>query len=104
VLQFSTGESIAVTGTGLIGRAPVAQPGEYVDHLVPVYDSARSLSKTHLEFGQEAGLFWVIDRWSANGTIVHSPTGSPRRCDPGKRYGVDRGSRVEIGDQFFTVT
>ncbi len=103
VLQFSTGESVVVHGTGLIGRAPVAQPGEYVDLLLPVYDPTRSMSKTHLEFGQEGGRFWVSDRWSGNGTIVHPTDAPPKRCEPGKRVHVDRGARVELGDQFFTL-
>jgi predicted component of type VI protein secretion system len=103
VLQFSTGESVLVRGTGLIGRAPVTQPGEYVDLLLPVYDPARSISKTHLEFGQEDGVFWIIDRWSGNGTVLHPLTGPAKRCEPGKRVRVDRGARVALGDQFFTL-
>lgn len=103
VLQFSTGESVTVSGTGLIGRTPAVEPGEYVDLRIPVFDPTRSMSKTHLEYGQEDGWFWVIDRWSANGTIVHNPGQPPKRCEPGKRLRVERGARVEIGDQFFTV-
>ena len=55
VLQFSTGESVTVGGSGLVGRNPSMQPGEYVDQLVPIFDAGKSVSKTHLEFGQEAG-------------------------------------------------
>lgn len=55
VLQFSTGESVTVSGAGLIGRNPAAQPGEYVDQLVSIFDVGKSVSKTHLEFGQEGG-------------------------------------------------
>ena len=104
VLQFSTGESVTVTGNGLIGRNPVAEPGEYFDHLVTIVDPGKSVSKTHLEFGQEAGGFWVSDRFSGNGTIARQPEGEPIRCDPGKRYRVTRGSRVSIGEQFFVIS
>ena len=55
VLQFSTGESVTVSGTGLIGRNPALEPGEFVDELVTVFDEGKSVSKTHLEFGQEDG-------------------------------------------------
>jgi predicted component of type VI protein secretion system len=103
VLQFSTGESVTVSGTGLIGRAPTAQPGEYVDMLLPVFDPTRSMSKTHVEFGQEDGTFWVSDRWSSNGTVVRAPGAAPKRCEPGKRVRVERGASVELGDQFFTL-
>lgn len=104
VLQFSTGESVTVSGTGLIGRNPVPQPGEYVDQLVVITDAGKSVSKTHLEFGQEGGRFWVSDRFSTNGSVVRQPDLPPRRCEPGKRYFVARGTRVDIGDQFFVVS
>ncbi len=104
VLQFSTGESVVVTGTGLVGRNPSPEPGEYVDELVAIFDVGKSVSKSHVEFGQEAGRFWIADRYSTNGTVIRQPDGPPVRCDPGKRYLVARGSRVEIGEQFFVVS
>jgi len=104
VLQFSTGESVSVSGSGLIGRNPVAEPGEYFDTLVAIVDPGRSVSKTHLEFGQDDTSFWVSDRYSGNGTVMREPDREPRRCDAGKRYRVVRGTRVEIGEQFFIVS
>jgi hypothetical protein len=104
VLQFSTGESIVVAGTGLIGRNPAPEPGEYVDELVTIFDVGKSVSKAHVEFGQESGRFWVSDRYSTNGTVVRQPDADPVRCEPGKRYMIARGSRVEIGEQFFIVS
>jgi len=92
-----------VSGVGLVGRGPVAQPGEYVDHLIPVFDPGKSMSKTHLEFGEDDGELWIADRFSGNGTVIRLPDGTARRCEPGKRYRVRAGSRVEIGDQFFIV-
>ena len=103
ILQFSTGESVTVSGTGLIGRRPEAQPGEVFDTLVAIDDPGRSVSKTHLEFGQEGGVFWVCDRFSANGTVVREPERPARLSAPGMRSRVTRGSRVEIGEQFFVV-
>ncbi|WP_396598907.1 FHA domain-containing protein [Frigoribacterium sp. R86507] len=103
VLQFSTGESITVDGTGLVGRAPTPQPGERFDQLVRIVDPGKSVSKTHLEFGQEGGALWVSDRWSGNGTVVRPRDLPPRRADPGVRVRVTRGTRVEIGEQFFVV-
>lgn len=104
VLQFSTGESVSVGGTGLIGRNPMAEPGEYFDTLIAIVDPGRSVSKTHLEFGQDGPFFWVSDRYSGNGSLVREPDREPRRCEPGKRYRVSRGARVEIGEQFFIVS
>ncbi|GAB2973331.1 FHA domain-containing protein [Frigoribacterium salinisoli] len=102
-LQFSTGESVTVSGSGLLGRAPVAQPGERFDHLVRLVDPGKSVSKTHLEFGLEGGHLWVSDRWSGNGTLVRAVDQPPRRVQPGTRVRVPRGARVDIGEQFFLV-
>ena len=103
LLQFGTGESLVVSGTGLIGRSPSVEPGEYVDHLVPAHDPSRLMSRTHLEFGISDEEFWVSDRYSGNGTVATLPDGTVRRCEPGKRYRLPRGTRVDIGDQFFIV-
>jgi len=104
VLQFSTGESVTVFGTGIIGRNPVPEPSEYFDQRVTIFDPTKSVSKTHLEFGQTAGAFWINDRYSGNGTGVRQPESHRVSCEPGKRYLVARGSRVDIGEQFFIVS
>jgi hypothetical protein len=104
VLQFSTGESFTVHGAGLIGRNPQPEPGEFFDHLVRVLDSGKSVSKTHLEFGQESGAFWLKDRFSGNGTIIREPDISARRAEPDRRYRVVRGTRIDIGEQFFVIS
>jgi hypothetical protein len=103
VLAFSTGETRMVFGTGLIGRKPLPQPGESFDHLVQIVDETLSVSKTHLEFGEHDGLLWIADRFSGNGTIVRRPDDGALRCEPGRRYLVPRGSRVELAEQYFTV-
>ncbi|MGV8884094.1 MAG: FHA domain-containing protein [Microbacteriaceae bacterium] len=104
ILQFSTGESVAVSGTGIIGRNPHPEPGEYFDTLVPIVDPGKSVSKTHLEFGQTDGVFWVSDRFSGNGSAIRLPDVARVQCVGGKRYPVARGGRVDIGDQFFVVS
>jgi hypothetical protein len=80
------------------------QPGEYVDQLVPIFDAGKSVSKTHLEYGQEGGRFWISDRYSTNGSTIRQPDTEPRRADPGRRYFVARGTRVDLGEQFFVVS
>lgn len=103
VLQFSTGESVSVLGSGLLGRNPRPEPGEVVDHVVIVTDPTRSVSKTHLEFGFDDDAFWVSDRHSGNGTVLREPGQLPRFCEPGRRYHVARGTRVDMGDQFVII-
>lgn len=104
VLQFSTGESYTVLGSGLAGRNPHPEPGEYVDHLVTIVDPGRSISKTHFEFGQHEGVFWLSDRHSGNGSIIREPGSEARVCEPGRRYPIVRGTRVDIGEQFVVVS
>lgn len=103
-LSFSTGDVVEVSGSGLVGRRPITQPGEHVDQRVVVSDPTRSVSKTHLEFGLEGDELWICDRYSGNGTIAHPLGGVPRQCEAGRRYRVTRGTRVEIGDQWFDVS
>ncbi|WP_418515339.1 zinc-ribbon domain-containing protein [Curtobacterium flaccumfaciens pv. flaccumfaciens] len=103
VLHFSTGERLGVHGTGLLGRLPRPQPGERYDDLLTVHDPDKSVSKTHLELGRDGDDLWVSDRFSGNGTVVRHIDGSIRRCEPGRRYRVERGARVDIGEQFFLV-
>lgn len=103
-LRFTTGEVVNVSGNGLVGRRPMPQPGERFAHLVQVVDRGLSVSKTHLEFGEHEGQLWVADRFSSNGTVVRRPGEGGVRCEPGRRVLVPRGSRVEIGEQAFTVS
>lgn len=102
-LHFSTGERFGVHGHGLLGRFPNPEPGEELDELLTIVDPGRSVSKTHLEFGRDGDDLWVSDRYSGNGTVVRHIDGSIRRCEPGRRYRVERGARVDIGEQFFLV-
>ena len=104
VLQFSTGESYTVLGSGIIGRNPSPEPGEVIDHIVTIVDPGRSVSKSHLEFGQDNGVFWVSDRHSGNGSVIREPGSEPRYCEPGRRYRVVRGTRIDIGEQFVVVS
>ncbi|TFD05683.1 FHA domain-containing protein [Cryobacterium sp. TMT1-66-1] len=103
-LTFSTGQRVSVQGSGLIGRKPLAQPDEIFDELIRVADADRSVSKTHLEFGQHDGEFWVSDRVSGNGTVIRRPGETAEALEPGRRYVLPRGTRVEIADQSFSIS
>jgi hypothetical protein len=102
-LVFSTGESIRVSGEGLVGRNPAPAPGERFDYLVQIVDPERSVSKTHLAFGVEEGELWIADRGSSNGTRVGLDLVDPVELTAGERVRVPRGTRVGIGDQWFDV-
>ncbi|WP_220038092.1 FHA domain-containing protein [Curtobacterium sp. MCBD17_032] len=103
LLHFSTGERLGVHGSALLGRLPRPEADEQFDGLLTIRDPGKSVSKTHLELGRDGDDLWVSDRFSGNGTIIRHIDGSIRRCEPGRRYRVERGARVDIGEQFFLV-
>ncbi|WP_382306298.1 FHA domain-containing protein [Herbiconiux sp. UC225_62] len=102
-LVFSTGESVRVSGSGLVGRNPAAREGESFDYLVQIVDPERSVSKTHFEFGVEGDRLWIADRGSANGTRLGLDLVDPIDLVPGERMRVPRGTRIGIGDQYVDV-
>lgn len=102
-LRFDTGEVVMVGGSGLVGRNPTPRVGEQVEHLVPIIDPARSVSKTHLAFGVGPDGFWVSDRDSTNGTRTISETGVVTEVLHDVRVGVPSGGTVEFGERRFTV-
>lgn len=103
-ITLGTGESVEITQSGLLGRMPTPLDGEEFEHLIVVSDPGRSVSKTHLEFGVENGELWISDRKSGNGTIIREPGVVPRRAQPGTRYTVVRGARVDFGDLHLTIS
>lgn len=103
-ITLGTGESVEITRSGLLGRMPSPTEGEEFEHLIVVSDPGRSVSKTHLEFGVEGDELWISDRKSGNGTIIREPGVVPRRAQPGTRYTVVRGTRLDFGDLHLTIT
>ncbi len=101
-LAFSTGDTVRVSGHGLVGRNPTPAEGESFDYLVQIVDPDRSMSKTHLEFGVGDDGFWIVDRGSANGTRIVEGQ-EVVDLDPGLRVTIYRGLRVELGDPFFDL-
>lgn len=104
VITLDTGQTVEVTGKGVIGRRPRPGEGEDVEHVVEVDDTSRSMSRTHAAFGVADGVFWVADRGSANGTYLRDAAGTWHRLEPGTRYPVAPGGVVRLGERTFTVT
>ena len=97
-LEVAPGQVVRVGGTGLLGRDPQPRPGEAVEHLVPIDDQSRSISKTHLEFGVDGDALWICDRGSTNGSRVETADGEGHQCPPGERVQVTSGSSLWVGD------
>lgn len=104
VLRFDVGIDLPLQGRGVVGRNPAdlgASP-EPLAHLVPLEDPARSISKTHLEFGIDGTTVWVTDLHSTNGSFADDGRGE-RRLEPGVRTVVPVGAVVRIGNRSFRV-
>ena len=102
-VTLDSGESVIVNENALLGRMPQPAEGEHFEHLIVVVDPSRSVSKTHLELGIDGTTIWISDRNSGNGSIVREPGVVPRRAQPGMRYEVVRGTRIDIGDQHLFI-
>ena len=104
VLEFDDGSRVVAAASGLLGRGPVAAPGEPADQLVPLIDESMRISKTHAGYGIDADGFWLCDRASRNGVVVTLPDGATRSLPPGVRTPVPAGARVTLGGRSFMVT
>lgn len=102
-LLLTDGRRIPLSGTALVGRAPVPRPGEDDVVLVTIADPTRSVSKTHLAIGVDAGGVWVRDRASTNGTVVTLADGQQILCAAGQQVRLPGGASVAFGDYGLTV-
>ena len=97
------GRELEVTRIVLLGRNPQPQPGEEDAQLIKIADETRTVSKSHLAIGVDAGGIYVMDRGSTNGSTVTDLDGHSRRCAPGDVVQVDVGSIVSIGDHWLEI-
>ncbi|MFF1828012.1 RDD family protein [Paenarthrobacter sp. NPDC058040] len=100
-IRVDDGQDVQLGGTVLLGRNPAPQPGETTQHLLPVSDPGRSISKTHLHLRVDGDGVWVTDRNSTNGSAVTTPDGIQTRLHPGEAVFVRPGSTVHFGDRSF---
>ncbi|HYI58299.1 MAG TPA: RDD family protein [Microlunatus sp.] len=102
-LRLDDGREIGVDGLVLLGRNPQPRVGEEDATLLKVSDEGRTVSKSHLAVGVDAGGLYVMDRGSTNGTTVTSPDGGRRPCPPGDLIDVPSGSVISFGDHWLEV-
>ncbi|HYQ77299.1 RDD family protein [Cellulomonas sp.] len=101
-LVLDTGDRVAVTGPGLIGRRP-APGAEQWAHLVTIHDPEQSVSSTHLAFWPVDGGLDVVDRGSTNGTVLLDAAGKPWSLPPGQPARVGAGWTLVLGSRRITV-
>ncbi|WP_072315035.1 RDD family protein [Agrococcus sp. Marseille-P2731] len=99
-LVFDTGDRFAITGAALVGRNPAPTAGEVVEHLLPIADDTRSISKTHLLIATTP--LAAIDRASTNGSSVIR-AGVEHELEPGVPFPLAVGDAIRFGDRTVVV-
>lgn len=102
VLVLDTGARLEVPSLVLLGRNPTTREGERA-HVVPVPDSTRSVSKTHLAVQPDGDGIAVTDRHSTNGTFVQHD-GVEQQLPAGGTVHASPGDIVRFGDRTVLVT
>lgn len=100
-IAMSDGRTVELAQPVRIGRAPSADVGGSVGHLLLVVSSPnQDISRTHLQIGLQNGEVVATDLHSTNGTLLQRPgsTGQPEQLDPGTAVAVPIGSRLDLGD------
>jgi hypothetical protein len=103
-ILLDDGRRIAVEGLVLLGRNPQPRAGEEDAQLIKIADETRTVSKSHLAVGVDAGGVYVIDRGSTNGSTVSTTNGMSSRCRAGEMVRVGDGAIVSIGDHWLEIT
>jgi len=98
----TTGDTIVVRGTLLVGRRPESNSPDVTVLALP--DIARTLSRNHAVLEWTDELLWVTDLHTTNGTTITSPEGTVQPLVPGQRTAAAPGWRVELGERSYTVT
>jgi pSer/pThr/pTyr-binding forkhead associated (FHA) protein len=102
-LVFSSGETVEVDRTVLVGRAPEAQRASSENpRLVTVPSPQQEISSTHLEVrsgsGVDHGSAIVTDLGSTNGTVLVQPGLAPEDLQPGITVQLIPGAIIDLGD------
>lgn len=103
-LVLSSGETVDVDRTVIVGRAPEARrfPSSEQPRLVTVPSPAQEISSTHLEVrpgsGADHGTAVVTDLGSTNGTVLVQPGLPPEDLQPGMAVQLIPGAILDLGD------
>jgi uncharacterized RDD family membrane protein YckC len=103
-ILLDDGRRIALDGLILLGRNPQPDAGEEDAQLIKIADETRTVSKSHLAIGLDAGGVYVVDRGSTNGSTVSTTNGISTRCKAGEMVRVGEGAIVSIGDHWLEIT
>jgi uncharacterized RDD family membrane protein YckC len=103
-ILLDDGRRIPLEGLVLLGRNPQPKAGEEDAQLIKIADETRTVSKSHLAVGVDAGGVYVVDRGSTNGSTVSTTNGMSARCKAGEMVRVGEGAIISIGDHWLEIT
>jgi hypothetical protein len=87
-ILLDDGRRLALDGLILLGRNPQPNAGEEDAQLIKIADETRTVSKSHLAIGLDAGGVYVVDRGSTNGSTVSTTTECRRAARPAEWSGL----------------
>ena len=96
-VRLTDGREVALADSLVLGRNPTAPQGSAAAP-VPLDDPHRSVSKTHALLELRAGLPWVTDLHSTNGTTLTNNVGEALDCEPGTAIPVGDGWVIGLGE------
>lgn len=99
---FDSGLRVPLGAVTVLGREP-GTSGDPAETAVAIPDPTRSLSRTHLRLGVDAGGVWIEDAFSANGTSYRVPEGRLTELTRGHRVPVPLGTVVLMGDRSMII-
>lgn len=95
MLRWDDGTQVGIDGPVRMGRNPDAEDGA---RAVRIFDTTRSLSKSHLLVTPGDGTVLVTDLHSTNGTDV-TRSGRVEALVPGRAVALGPGDRIAVGDR-----
>ena len=99
VLRASTGQTVDLVGSVLVGRAPARDRARVEDPvLLTVTSPSHDISRTHLEVFGSGWDVGVTDLHSTNGTVLVAPDGSIRTMGSGETAVVELGTSLELAE------
>ncbi|GAA1832931.1 FHA domain-containing protein [Agromyces salentinus] len=97
------GVAIAISGTYVLGRNPVADHAHADARPIAVADPTKTVSKTHALIEVREGRVIVTDLHSTNGVAVQAGGGEVTVLDAGAPAEVEPGSVLRLGDLALTL-
>jgi len=97
-LELPDGQVVPLVTGILLGRDPQPQSHLDITARARLYDTQRSVSKTHAAVGLDSSGLWVIDLESTNGTSLVSTTGAERFVDPGIKTAIADDESLRFGE------